>query len=90
MLRDVCLGVAPLTDRDADEVIVGIRGRVLLEGYRGRAPAALRELLLRLSQMAQSVPEVRELDLNPTFALPSGRGYLIADVRVRVAEDPGR
>jgi acyl-CoA synthetase (NDP forming) len=87
VLRDVALRAAPLTDRDADDMVRSIRGHRLLEGYRGHPPAdqaALCELLLRASRLAEEVPEVRELDLNPVFALPPGSGYLIADARVRV------
>ena len=72
MLGDVRFRIAPLTDRDADELLHGIRGFKLLEGFRGQPPAdldALRELLLRISRLAEEVPEVSELDLNPVIAL---------------------
>ncbi len=89
ILRDVAMRAAPLTDLDADGMLRAIRGRPLLEGFRGHPPAdmpALRELLLRVSRLAEEVPEVREMDLNPVFALRPGQGYLIADARVRVGE----
>ncbi len=88
VLGDVCFRVAPLTDVDAAEMIRGIRGYRLLEGYRGHAPgdvAALKDLLLRVSQLVEHVPELVELDMNPVFALPPGRGCRIADARLRVA-----
>jgi acyl-CoA synthetase (NDP forming) len=87
ILGDVQFRIAPLTDRDADDVLHGIRGLPLLEGYRGHAPAdvdALRELLLRVSRLAVEVPEVVELDLNPVIALPPGHGCRIVDTRMRV------
>ena len=87
VLRDVAFRVAPLTDRDAAEMVREIRGYRLLEGYRGHPPAdveALEEALLRLSLLVASVEELRELDLNPVFALEPGRGYRIADARIRV------
>src|SRR5262249_41444039 len=67
---DVRFRTAPLTDRDANDLVYGIRGFKLLEGVRGHAPAdlnALRELLLRVSRLAEEVPEVAELDLNPVI-----------------------
>jgi acyl-CoA synthetase (NDP forming) len=79
--------VAPLTDRDADELLCGIRGLPLLHGYRGHPPAdldALRELLLRVSRLAIDVPEIAELDLNPVIALQPGHGCRIVDARARV------
>ena len=89
VLGDVCCRVLPLTDRDAAEMIAGIRASRLLDGYRGHPPAdraAIEAILLRLSVLAEGVPEVQEMDLNPVFALPPGQGCLIADARVRVAE----
>jgi acetyl coenzyme A synthetase (ADP forming)-like protein len=87
VLKDVGFRVAPLTDRDADELLHGIRGLPLLEGYRGHPPAdidALRELLLRVSQLATDVPDIEELDLNPVIALPPGHGCRIVDARIKV------
>jgi acetate---CoA ligase (ADP-forming) len=89
VLGDVGFRVAPLTDRDADELLSGIRGRRLLDGYRGHPPAdleALRELLLRVSRLAIEVPEISELDLNPVIALPPGHGCRIVDARIRVRQ----
>ena len=87
LLRDVGFRIAPLTDRDADDLIHGMRSFPLLTGYRGRPKAdleALREVLLRVSLIGQHVPEILELDLNPVIALPAGQGCRIVDARVRV------
>ena len=54
-------------------MIRGIRGFKLLEGVRGEAGAdldLLAEVLLRLAQLAQRHPRVRELDVNPFLAGP--------------------
>ncbi|MGE3511106.1 MAG: GNAT family N-acetyltransferase [Vicinamibacterales bacterium] len=88
VLRDVAFRIAPLTDRDADALLHGIRGFQLLQGYRGRPASdveALREVLLRVSLIGQHVPEIVELDLNPVIALPDGHGCRIVDARARVA-----
>jgi acetyl coenzyme A synthetase (ADP forming)-like protein len=79
--------LAPLTDRDARELVqTGKAGR-LVAGFRG-APAAdsdaLVDLLIRLSLLAEEVPEAVELDLNPVLALPDG--CFAVDARVRVAD----
>jgi acetyl coenzyme A synthetase (ADP forming)-like protein len=87
VLADVGFRVAPLTDRDAAEMVRGIRGFRLLEGYRGHPPAdldALEETLLRLSRLAEEVHEIGEIDLNPIFAFAPGAGCRIADARIRV------
>jgi acetyl coenzyme A synthetase (ADP forming)-like protein len=79
--------LAPLTDRDAEELVhFGKAGR-LVAGFRGAPPAdasALVDLLLRLSLLADDLPEVAELDLNPVLALPTG--CLAVDARVRIAD----
>jgi acyl-CoA synthetase (NDP forming) len=88
ILADVCFRVTPLTDHDASEMIRGIRGYRLLEGYRGHAPAdvkAIEDVLLRVSRLVEDIPEIRELDLNPIFALPPGQGCAVVDARIRVA-----
>jgi acyl-CoA synthetase (NDP forming) len=88
VLGDVLFRIAPLTDKDADALLHGIRGFKLLQGYRGHPPVdldSLRELLLRVSRLAEEVPEIAELDLNPVIALPPGKGCRIVDARIRVS-----
>jgi acyl-CoA synthetase (NDP forming) len=88
ILGDVRFRVTPLTDQDAEEMIREIRGYRLLQGYRGHAPAdisAIEQVLLRLSRMVEDIPEIRELDLNPVFALAPGHGCAVVDARIRVA-----
>jgi acetate---CoA ligase (ADP-forming) len=87
ILADVCFRIAPLTDRDVEELLHEIRGFKLLEGYRGHPAAdltALRELLLRVSGLADAIPEIAELDLNPVMALSPGQGCRVVDARIRV------
>ena len=87
ILGDVRFRVTPLTDRDAEEIVREIRGYRLLEGYRGHSPAdvaAIQDVLLRVSRLVEEIPEIKELDLNPIFALPPGEGCRIVDARIRV------
>jgi len=79
--------LAPLTDLDAGELVRSGKAGRLVAGFRGTPPAdesALVDLLLRLSLLAEDLPEVAELDLNPVLALPD-RCFAV-DARVRVAE----
>jgi acetyl coenzyme A synthetase (ADP forming)-like protein len=87
IMSDMRFRIAPLTDRDADELLREIRGFPLLQGYRGQPPAdmgALRDVLLRVSRLADEVPEIVELDLNPVIALPDGHGCRVVDARIKV------
>ena len=84
---DVRFRAAPLTDRDADDLLRETGGVALFEGYRGRPPGdidSLKDVLLRISRLALDVPEVLDLDLNPVIVLPPGHGCRIADARIRV------
>jgi len=87
LLHDVSVRVAPLTDRDAEEMVREIRGHPLLDGYRGAAPsnvASLIELLHRVSRMAVEHPEIQELDLNPVLVFPGIAPCVALDARMRI------
>jgi acetyl coenzyme A synthetase (ADP forming)-like protein len=87
ILGDVRFRVTPLTDRDAAEMVRDIKGYRLLRGYRGHPPAdieAIEEVLLRVSRLVEDIPVIREIDLNPIFALPPGEGCRIVDARIRI------
>ena len=78
--------LTPLTDTDADALIRSVRAAPQLHG-QGEVPAAdlktLRELLLRVSRLADDLPEVTELDLSPVIAKP--HGVFTLDARIKVA-----
>ncbi len=85
LLRDVSLRLAPLTRRDAAEMLRELKTFPLLRGYRGSPPCdtdALEDLLVRVGALADDVPQVVELDLNPVRVYQ--RGVRILDARVRV------
>jgi acetyl coenzyme A synthetase (ADP forming)-like protein len=85
--NDVVLRLAPIGLEEARRMLDSIRGRALLDGFRG-APRADRDALVdaiqRVSRLMEDVPEVLELDLNPLVALPPGQGVVAVDARVRV------
>jgi acyl-CoA synthetase (NDP forming) len=87
LLRDVSFHLTPVTDVDAREMIDRLRARRLLDGYRGMPPGdrdALVDVVLRVSAVAELVPELRELDLNPVKVLEPGHGAVVVDARVRI------
>jgi len=89
VLADRAARLAPLTDADADELIGSSRSAPLLRGFRGSPPAdleALHELLLRISRLADDLPELAELDLNPVIARPDGTALVDARIRLAPAE----
>ena len=86
LIGEASFRIAPLTDVDADELVTTGKAGKLVGGFRG-APradaAALSDLMVRLSRLAEELPEIRELDLNPVIALPNG--CMAVDARVRVS-----
>ena len=85
LIGDVTLRIAPLTDRDAEEMVTSGKTGLLVSGWRGAPPAdaeALQELVLLLGRLGEDIPSVAELDLNPVKAFD--RGCVVVDARVRV------
>jgi acyl-CoA synthetase (NDP forming) len=83
VMKDVSFGITPITARDAREMIHNIKGYPLLNGFRGTTKidiANLESWLLKLSDFAQSYPEVKEFDLNPVFAY--AQGAMVVDARI--------
>ena len=88
VLADRAARLAPLTDSDADELIRSIRAAPLLLGRPGTPAAdlaALRDLLLRISQLADDLPQIAELDL-PVIAQPDGAQAVDGQIRIQAAE----
>ncbi|MGD0277144.1 MAG: acetate--CoA ligase family protein, partial [Syntrophales bacterium] len=88
ILKDVTFRILPITEDDAADMIEEIKGGPLLTGYRGHSAdiAALKELLLKISELVVQHPEISELDLNPVFLYP--RGYVVVDARIFVDSVP--
>jgi acetate---CoA ligase (ADP-forming) len=83
ILGDVAFRIVPLTEKDAAEMVAEIRGAPVLQGVRGGRPAdvaALRRLLVQVSDFVEKRPEIEEMDLNPVMAYENG--LLIVDARV--------
>jgi acyl-CoA synthetase (NDP forming)/GNAT superfamily N-acetyltransferase len=86
LLGDRAFRLLPVTDLDAGRMWRSLRGAPLLTGYRGSVPvdtAALEDLLLRVGRLAEDLPEVAELDLNPVLAF--GGEVVAVDVKLRLA-----
>jgi len=83
VLKDVSFRVAPITERDAREMITEIKGYPLLRGYRGMPPAdvdTIVQILLKTSKLVMEHPEVDQLDLNPILVYE--KGAKVVDARM--------
>ena len=86
---DQAARLAPLTESDADDLIRSAPAAPRLLGRRG-APAAdlpaLRDMLLRVSRMADDLPQIAELELSPVIARPNGVQAVDGRIRIQAAE----
>src|SRR5664280_101934 len=85
LLDDRAYRAVPLTDVDAWELVSAPRAAPLLEGYRGTRVVArdpLIDLALRLSALADDLPEVSALELRPVLAGPAGVAITSATCRI--------
>lgn len=73
LYQDVTFRLAPISRADAASMLDDLRGRALLNGFRGMQVdrAALMEILLTVSHLAEEWGDALvQMDLNPVFARP--------------------
>jgi acyl-CoA synthetase (NDP forming)/GNAT superfamily N-acetyltransferase len=86
VVSDQSARLIPLTDTDADKLTCSVRPTLVLAGADGDPAAdlgALRDLLLRVSRLADDLPEVIDLDLSPVIVRPDG--VAVTDARITMA-----
>ena len=86
-LGDVAFALTPMSRREAERLLQETWAGRRLSGYRG-LPASDREAvvqaILRISQLAQDLPQVIEVEINPLRVLQEGKGAVALDVRLRL------
>lgn len=85
LLGDRAYRAVPLTDTDAASLVRAPKAAPLLAGYRGDEPAdldALQDLVLRSAALAEDLPEVRCLTLEPVMASAAGAYVSSAQITV--------
>jgi acyl-CoA synthetase (NDP forming)/RimJ/RimL family protein N-acetyltransferase len=88
LLGDIAHRIPPLTDVDVADLIDAVRAAPLLTGHRGAMPVhrtALEDLVARLSCLADDLPDVDRVHLNPVNAWSGGIDVLDAEVSVHPA-----
>lgn len=84
LLKDVETGIAPLSRDEAAGLIDATRAGQKMKGWRGAAPGdreAVIDCLTRMARLADEIPEVAELEINPLCVRRKGDGALAVDVR---------
>lgn len=85
VMKDVQTGLAPLSLKEAVEMIRNLRGYPVLKGARGRPPVdeiIFAEILVKLSLLSVMAPEIKEMDINPLTG--NGNRIVAVDSRVRI------
>jgi len=87
VFKDVSFRIAPIDDAISDSMIKQTKSYKILKGIRGKAPrdiTAIKECLIRLSQLALECPQIKELDINPLIVLEETKGCYVADARINL------
>jgi len=85
IFKDRAMRLAPVTEREAEEMLRELQTFPILEGTRGHGPLdteALIDVISRVSWLLHSHPEIDEIDLNPVIVHRRGKGVSIVDSRV--------
>jgi len=80
---DISFRIVPIEKQDAKQMIKEIKGYKILKGFRGKPKAdmnSLIDILMKVSRLLKENPEIKELDLNPVFALP--KEVVVVDARI--------
>jgi acyl-CoA synthetase (NDP forming) len=83
-IKDVSFRISPLSREDAEQMLREVKfSDLILKGFRGQKPAdanSIIEVILSVSKMMESNPQIKELDINPLFAMPTKA--VAVDVRI--------
>ena len=86
VFKDTAMYPCPLSKDEAEEMLQSLKAYQLLRGYRGSELCdidALTDIMVKISQYAMSHrDELKELDLNPVFVYPEGKGVSIVDALI--------
>jgi acyl-CoA synthetase (NDP forming) len=88
LLKDTALRLAPVDVKEARTMLLSLRA-AMLQGVRGAAAVdleAVANAIAKLSEFAAATPEIKEMDLNPIVAYPSG--IITLDARILVGPKP--
>ncbi len=90
ILKDIRFAIAPVDEREARDMITGIKTYPLLAGIRGEKPSdidALVDIILRFSNLVCDFPEIEEFEINPMMVFEKGKGALAVDLRLILKSD---
>lgn len=92
VMKDVSFRITPVRRSEINDMIREIKAFPILDGARGRPKAdvdALADAIERLAALATDLAaQVSDVDINPLFVLPAGRGVIAADALIKLRPAP--
>lgn len=92
-LSDISFRLAPLTEKDAGEMLDEIRAQKLLGKFRGEEAVdrgRLIRTLMGLSEIGTDFPEIAEIDINPLLVTPDGAACAVDALVIAGGNDKKR
>ncbi|MEZ7873605.1 MAG: acetate--CoA ligase family protein [Bacteroidales bacterium] len=84
-LGDISSRLAPLSHKEANDMITSLKGYKIIKGTRGQDgvnETIYRDAIRRLSALCIAAPEIYEMDINPL--LGNSRQVIAVDARIRI------
>lgn len=85
LLKDVNVGLSPLNHEEVRNMVRGLKGYKIIEGYRGKPGVdeeALIDIVLQVCALLDAAPEIKEMDINPIIGY--GEDLKATDVRIKI------
>jgi acetate---CoA ligase (ADP-forming) len=88
LLKDVAVGIPPLSPEQAYDMLKRLRGFPILAGVRGKPPADVETLCQAIAGISGLAVALRNqllgLDINPLIVLAKGQGVIAVDALVEI------
>ena len=88
LLKDICIQFPPIRLDEAHAMISGLRGKSLLDGYRGKGSADIDSLANAIVQVGRMASDLKDIffsmDLNPVMVLQGKKGIRVVDILMQV------
>lgn len=87
VFKDVSFRICPISEEEAFEMVKEIKAYPLFVGVRGEKPKdvdSLKETILKIQALIDSIPEISEIEINPLVVFDKGTKAL--DIRILLAD----
>lgn len=85
VMKDVSFRAAPISRKEAKDMIAGIRSYPLLLGVRGEKRKdidGIAAVAIKLGHLIKEVPQITDIEINPLVVYDHGEGVKAVDIRI--------